>query len=223
VNIGLLGGSFDPIHQGHIYIAERVLELFSLDQVWFLVANAPPHKVRQPITSVFHRFAMAAIAAQERRRLLASSWELEKGGVSFTIKTLEGLSQERPGDRFCFVAGSDSLEEIHLWREYDRLLTKYCFVFVQRPGSEVLLERLSVPDQLKEVIQEYCPETRQKIESGRSFLVDIASPPISSTSIRGYLAARRSPGAGVLSPAVLAYIEKYGLYEQNSTSPEEGS
>ena len=221
MKIGLLGGSFDPVHQGHVYIAQRVLDLFHLDQVWFMVANAPPHKLRQPITSGYHRFAMAAIATQADDRLLASCWELEKGGASFTIETLDRLKRRRPDDVFCFVAGSDSLAEIHLWRDYDRLLLEHCFIFVQRPGSEVQVDRLSIPDQLKEVIRDYCPEGAQKIQNGCSYLVDIASPPISSTSIRGQLASGRLPGADVLSPGVLAYIAKYGLYEQNARSFEE--
>jgi len=216
VKIGLLGGSFDPVHVGHVYVAERVLAAFALDEIWFLVANAPPHKLRQPITSGYHRFAMATLATQSDDRLLASCWELEKGGASFTIETLDRLKSQRPDDVFCFLAGSDSLAEIHLWRDYDRLLLEHCFIFVQRPGSEVQIDRLPIPGRLKEVIRDNCPEGRQTIQTGCSFLVDIASPPISSTSIRGQLASGRLPGADVLPPGVLAYIEKYGLYEQNA-------
>lgn len=222
MNIGILGGTFDPVHLGHVFIAERARQLFFLDQVWFMVANIPPHKEKGSIGSPFHRYAMTVLALQKHRRLRASAWELERSGPSFTVETLDQLSRCRPQDRFCFIAGSDSLRDLHSWKDYDKLLLQYGLVFVQRPGEGVNLETLSLPGRLKEVIENVCPVTKRPIQPGRSFLIDINPPPFSSTSVREAIAAGRPPASGCLAPAVLAYIGKYRLYEQDSSGTQEG-
>lgn len=222
MKIGILGGSFDPIHTGHVYIGLRVSEVLGLDQVWFMVANVPPHKDKRAISGAYHRYAMTVLALEEHTRLLASTWELERKGRCFTIDTLEALARSRPADRFCFIAGSDSLRDLHSWKDYGKLLLEHCCVFVQRPGSEVNIVDLPLPDALKEVIQPICSETHCEIQAGRSFLINLNPPPVSSTAIRETLASGGAPSPDSLPPAVLAYIAKHRLYEDNPSSSEEG-
>ena len=142
MKIGILGGTFDPIHRAHIHIARGTRAAFGLDQVWFMVANLPPHKRKDALTSSFHRFAMTVLGIQADSEFLASDWELKRPGPSYTVETLERLAADFPSHEFCFLAGSDSLRELHLWKDYDKLLQGHCFVFVQRPGAEVNLDEL---------------------------------------------------------------------------------
>ncbi len=218
MKIGILGGSFDPIHRAHVYIAHRVSDVLALDQVWFMVANVPPHKDKRTVSGAYHRYAMTVLALQEHPRLMASTWELEQEGRSFTVRTLESLDRKRPRDRFCFIAGSDSLRDLHSWKDYDKLLVEHCCVFVQRPGSEVNVADLPLAQALKEVIQPICSDTLYEIKAGRSFLINLDPPPISSTAIRETFASGGTPSSDCLSPAVLAYIRKHRLYEDNPSS-----
>jgi nicotinate-nucleotide adenylyltransferase len=215
VIIGILGGTFDPIHEGHLYLAQSVSGLLALDQVWFMVAHIPPHKSRREPLSPFHRYAMTSLALSGRPSFLASTWELERGGRSFTVDTLCELRRSRPADQFCFVAGSDSLRELHLWKEYDRLLAENCFVFVQRPGAEADLSEPGWPGAIKAAVGTAASQTSLTAAPGFSYLLDLQAPPISSTVIRDAIAAGQSPPAGWLAPAVFEYIRKHHLYEPN--------
>jgi len=218
LKIGILGGSFDPIHSGHVYIGLRLCEVLTLDQVWFMVANVPPHKDKRAVSGAYHRYAMTVLALQEHKQLLASTWELEREGRSFTIETLESVGRSWRNDRFCFIAGSDSLRDLHSWKDYDKLLLEHCCVFVQRPGFEVNVAGLPLAQALKEVIQPICSETHHEIQPGRSFLINLNPPPVSSTAIRETLASGGTPSLDWLSPAVLRYINKHRLYEDNPGS-----
>jgi len=222
VKIGILGGSFDPIHQGHVYIALRLIGVFQLDKVWFMVARVPPHKEKKKISASYHRYAMTVLALQEYEQLVASTWELERDAPSFTVNTLSELARTRPADRFCFIAGSDSLRDLHSWKDYGKLLLEHCCVFVQRPSFQVDVAELPLSGTLKEVIQPICSETQYEIQAGRSFLVTLDPPAVSSTAIRDALAAGETPSPQAVSPSVLAYISKYRLYENNRSRPEEG-
>ncbi len=214
MKIGLLGGTFDPIHQGHLHIARKALEVFDLDQVHFLVARVPPHKHGESVTAEWHRFAMAALATFDQPRFRASDFELSRGGPSYTVETLDALRLLHPGHDYCFIAGGDSLKEIHLWRECGRLLREHCFVFIRRPGIEANLAGLEISDSLRNRIQVVCEKEKPSIQPGKSYLVLTDPPPVSSTEVRRSLAAGVAPGPDVVPPRVLAHIQKYRLYEQ---------
>jgi nicotinate-nucleotide adenylyltransferase len=222
VKIGILGGTFDPVHAAHLHLARRVRQVFSLDAVWFMVAHLPPHKEKHAVSSGFHRYAMAVLAVQEEKEIYASSWELERSHTSFTVDTLDTLRNESPEDDFCFIAGSDSLLDIHSWKDCGRLLLEHCFIFVQRPGLEVDLERIPLSGRLKEVIQPVFPDSDKSIQAGRSFLISLDAPPVSSTSIRRAIAAGQLPNADCLPASVLSYILKNRLYEHHPSSSEKG-
>lgn len=221
MRIGILGGTFDPIHQAHLHVARGVRSAFGLDQVWFMVANLPPHKRKEAVTSPFHRFCMTVLGLQGEPDFYASDWELKRPGPSYTVETLGRLSSHFPSHDFCFLAGSDSLRELHLWKDYDKLLRRYCFVFVQRPGAEADLNHLQGADWLRQVIIPVKDNIQSTIQPGCSFLINLQSPPVSSTAIRQMLSEGRLPPEGWVPPAVLSHICKYGVYENNRVNSQE--
>ncbi len=215
MNLGILGGTFDPIHRGHTFIAHRIMEIFSLDQVLFMVSNLRLHKEKVRTTSSFHRYAMVVLDLLYEERLCASLLELEQEGASYTVTTLERLRNHHPKDHFCFIAGSDSLKEIHLWKDYATLLSEHCFVFVQRTRSEADLEQLKISESARTTIKVVSASDKPIIQTGQSFLINIEAPPISSTNIRRAMAAGQTPDPESVSAPVLQYIREYRLYERN--------
>ncbi|MDA2927310.1 nicotinate-nucleotide adenylyltransferase [Acidobacteria bacterium AH-259-G07] len=222
MKIGILGGTFDPIHRGHSYVARAVSKILSLDRVLFVVSYYPPHKEKREITSPFHRYAMTVLDLINDKILYPSRWELDHKKLSFTIETLQYFTSHHPEHEYCFIAGSDSLKEIHLWKDCGTLLGKHCFLFVQRPGTEVDLEELKIPPSLRQNIQVLCESGKPSIRPGQSFLITLNAPPISSTSIRKIIASGRWPSSEMISPSVLQYIKKHRLYEENQDCSEEG-
>ncbi len=215
MRIGILGGTFDPIHQGHTYLAKEVLKIFKLDRVLFMISRLPPHKPGGEISSPFHRYAMVVLALLGQKRLYTSQWELLRGRFSYTVDTLRHFARTQPQHLYCFIAGSDSLKEIHLWKDYDRLLRKYTLIFVQRPGARIKLQELTIPGPLKGAIKIVQDGERPAIQAGQSFLVSLDPPPISSTSIREMIVAGKEPSQRWVSPSVLRYLQKHRLYERN--------
>lgn len=221
MKIGILGGTFDPVHRGHSYIAAEVLRIFRLDRVLFLVARRPPHKGKQEISGPFHRYAMVVLEIWGQEPLFACPWELMQEKTCYTIQTLDHFASCYPRDQFCFIAGTDSLKEIHLWREYGRLFQEHCLIFVQRPGAEVDLEQLQIPHSTKEAITLVDSSSPvPAVAAGRSYLIHLNPPPVSSTAIRRALARGEALPKGSLSPVVYEYIRKYKLYEKNQEGPE---
>jgi len=214
LKIGILGGTFDPIHLGHCHLARSVSKIFDLNRVLFMVSNRPPHKGKRELASSFHRFAMTEIGLLDRNGFCPSRWELDRDKPSYTIKTLHHFSSKYTADEFCFIAGSDSLQEIYLWKNCVELLTKYSFVFVQRPGTKVGPAELKLLGPLKRNIQVVCEKERPMIGPGQSFLTDINALPVSSTLIRKMIRSGQKPSSNMVSPFVLRYIKKHRLYEK---------
>jgi nicotinate-nucleotide adenylyltransferase len=213
VKIGVLGGTFDPIHSGHTHIAREVARVLDLDQVVFMVAKSPPHKLSEEISSAFHRYAMVVLELMKEERFFVSTLELLRERPSYTVETMRELSLLYPDDQLCFIAGSDSLQELHLWYEYDKLLSRHSLVFVQRPGAEVDLEELEISSNLKDSIRLVEDEGVFDIQEGRSFCLSLDAPPVSSTEIRRLIASGKRPAGNIVSPQVDQYIRKYRLYE----------
>ncbi|MFQ5738427.1 MAG: nicotinate-nucleotide adenylyltransferase [Acidobacteriota bacterium] len=212
MKIGILGGTFDPIHQGHIQVARKVLRVFELDRILFMVARLPPHKQEVPITNPFYRYAMVALATAAESAMLACPWELQRQGASYTVDTMEHFSSHYPENSYCFIAGSDSLKEIHLWEDYDTLLRRFCFIFVQRPGIEVSLDQVEIGAELKRNVRVISKNDRPSIEPRSSFLIQLNPPDIQSTAIREAILCGHSPGPDILSASVLQFISKHRLY-----------
>ena len=220
MKFGILGGAFDPVHRGHTYVARKVVEIFDLDCVFFMISNFAPHKERSELSSAYHRYAMVVLEVLNEPRLYCSQLELQRQSC-YTIDTLNYFAMHYPQHRHCFIAGTDALREIHLWKDYGRLLREYSFIFVQRPGSQVDLKELKIPESLQETIQVVCEEEKPAIQSGRSFLISLDAPPLSSTSIRKMISSGMSPSGDFISLPVLQYIQKHRLYETNKKRSEE--
>ncbi len=211
--IGILGGTLDPIHLGHVEAAVAARRAMHLDRVIVLPSRVPPHRQHQPLASPYHRFAMAALAVNPLERLMVSDLELCAPGPSYTADTLTRLhgSGLTPSQIF-FITGADAFAEIATWRRYPEVLDLAQFVVVSRPGDAVSTMRERLPD--------LAPRMRDD-EAGRAgddktliFLVDAPTPDVSSTGIRRRL---RDGGSlrGLVPPAVEEHILRHGLYVNN--------
>ncbi len=212
--IGILGGTFDPIHWGHLDIADVAVSELKLSRLFVITSNVPPHRP-QPLASSYHRFAMVALALLDRPDWRAADLELRHDAPSFTSRTLE-LFHERGylSSELFFVIGADAFAEIASWRDYPKILDAAHFAVVSRPGSSVkelprrlprLADRMARPP-LDEVAQ----------IDPLIILIDAPTADVSSTAIRERLAARESI-AGLVPPHVQQHIEHHGLY--TSTMP----
>src|SRR5687767_6823265 len=136
--IALYGGSFDPVHVGHMAVARELSRLFALDEVLFIPAHVAPHKRGRRVSSPLHRYAMLALATQGEPRFRVSTVELDAPERPFTVDTLTSLlAASGPGVRLFFVMGADSWAEITTWREWERVLTLTDQLVVTRPGYEI--------------------------------------------------------------------------------------
>jgi nicotinate-nucleotide adenylyltransferase len=192
---GILGGTFDPIHLGHLEAADAARKQLDLDRVLLLPSRTPPHRSVEPRASVYHRFAMTALAAAERG-MLASDLELLREGPSYTALTLEALHRDgyTPGQLF-FITGSDAFAEISTWYDYPRLFELANFAVVSRPGYPTVIPR-------------FPPLTTS---STSVIAVEANTPDVSSTEIRRRVAAGESID-GLVAASVASHIERHRLY-----------
>ena len=213
--VAIYGGTFDPVHNGHIEVARGALQLFELDQVLFVPACVPPHK--SDISSAFHRFAMLALATEHEPLLRLSTIELDEPGRPYAVDTVERMQKEI--GRNChlfFMIGADSWFEITTWHEWQRLLKMCDLIVVTRPGyklsGNVPPEAANVAD-VRGMSRQEILELVKSSKETRTFFTDAAMTDISATKIR---AAARSRDTDKLRemvpPPVANYIEKYELY-----------
>ncbi len=187
--MGILGGTFDPPHLGHTALAQGVRRGLGLHRVLFLVANVPWQKTAdQVVTPAEDRFAMAAAAVAGEEGLVASRLELDRGGVTYTVDSLEQLRRERPQDELFLIVGSDVVARLASWHRADELDTMCAIVAVVRPGA---------PRNNRPGVQ----------------WVDVITPDVSSTAIRARVAAGESID-GLVAPAVGEYIVNHDLYRR---------
>jgi nicotinate-nucleotide adenylyltransferase len=191
---GILGGTFDPIHLGHLEAAEAARQRLQLDRVMLLPSRTPPHRSVEPRASVFHRFAMTALSAAERG-MLASDLELRREGPSYTAMTLEALHREgyTPGQLF-FITGSDAFAEISTWYDYPRLFELSNFAVVSRPGYPIAIPASPMPTSSTAVV-----------------VIEANTPDVSSTEIRRRVAAGESIH-GLVARSVADHIGRHRLY-----------
>ena len=208
--IGILGGTFDPIHLGHIETARAARRTLGLDRVVLVPSRLPPHRPGEPVASSFHRFAMAALCASDCDWMAVSDHELQAPGPSFTARTLDYLraSGLRPSQMF-FITGADAFAEIETWHRYPEVLDLAHFAVVSRPGTPVG----TLPERLPLLRQRFIvADGRASIgDARRIFLIDAQTPDISSTDVRRRLTEGGSVN-GLLSPAVERHILRHGLY-----------
>lgn len=218
--VGLFGGTFDPIHCGHIRAAEEVLKRFSLDKILFIPSFIPPHKERTGIAPAGDRLRMVELACREEPRFAASSIEVDAGEKSYSIITLEKVKRIYPGAWTFFVLGVDAFLEIETWREYKQVLEECLFIVISRPGY-----RLGQKDGLlggpgvKKVHRVSKSEkiSDDLLRSRRIFLLSIPALDISSTEVRRRI-ERGETIKGLVPDAVGDYIHSHNLYREHRRS-----
>jgi nicotinate-nucleotide adenylyltransferase len=200
--IGLFGGSFDPIHAGHVAPVRAARAALGLERVFFLPTAHPPHKAARRFAPALARFAMVELALLGEEGLFVSTHELG-GQPSYTVETLEHFHAELPGADLHLIVGSDSLAEIESWRRWRELPRLARLVVLRRPGSEGALRPESLPRELDAARQ-----------AGRLLTVEHEPVPVSATALRAVLSSGGAPPAGSLHPLVLDYARKYRLYDE---------
>lgn len=204
MRIAILGGTFDPIHNGHLAAAQAVAATFQVDEVHFVPAFSPPHKPTRGITSPFHRFAMVALATVSFDRFLTSTIEVDALEKRYTVETLESMQQLYPGAELLFITGTDMYQEIETWKDYRRLFELAHLVIVNRPGFKFRED--VAPFQILREQQTVSLPNRPTV-----FYLPFVEQPISSTAIRN----DRREGREIkqwLPSLVWSYIERNKLY-----------
>jgi nicotinate-nucleotide adenylyltransferase len=220
--IALYGGTFDPVHDGHLAVARELLKLFSLDEVLFIPAHVAPHKRNVPPVSPYHRYAMLALATKDEPRFRISTVELDEPRKPYTVETILRL-RDALGGQLVFVMGADSWDEITTWREWERLLSLVATIVVTRPGYELRTDH--VTDAVRERIVDLRGEVREQDVraaemSGepRIYFTDVVKMEIASSDIRRVVraagAGERLEGSIQVPQPVAEYIKKYRLYKE---------
>lgn len=193
MKVGIMGGTFDPIHLGHLLAGERVREAIGLDEVWFMPSYIPPHKHMAPEALSEHRWNMVCLAIENHPQFRPLDIELIRQGTSYTYDTLRQLREQHPQVEFYFIIGGDMVQYLPKWYKIEQLVHLTSFVGLERAGVSIEWQR--IPANLRE----------------RITMVPMPALAISSTEIR----TRRKQGLSVrymVSEPVFQYIEEHNLY-----------
>jgi nicotinate-nucleotide adenylyltransferase len=232
MNIGIFGGTFDPVHRGHLALARAALEQYKLHRVHFVAANIPPHKQRQPLSPFVHRFAMLALATAEEKTFVPSLLEapedvvpIRKGAEkpgdtrpNYTIDTVRRLKRSfKTSDRLFLLVGMDAFADIAKWHEAEALFRECEFVVASRPGYSLADVANALPESLRPRAEVTRPFQKQAatgdlvLKGATIHLLADLKQPASATAIRQAAAAGKPLGRFV-EAAVGEYIRKMGLY-----------
>jgi len=235
MNIGLFGGTFDPVHRGHMTLARAALERHKLNRIYFVPANNPPHKQRQPLAPFLHRYAMLALATAQEKAFVPSLLEApdESGNASrkervlkpnYTIDTVLRLKQSiKNSDKIFLLIGIDAFADIATWHQPEALFRECEFVVASRPGYSLADVANALPQKLRPKPEVTHPFRKQAatgslVLTGVTIhLLDGVHQPVSATAIRQAAAAGKSLGRFV-DAAVADYIKKMRLYKQSSAA-----
>jgi nicotinate-nucleotide adenylyltransferase len=198
--IGVMGGTFDPIHHGHLVAASEVQAWFDLDEVVFVPTGAPWQKADRHVTEAEHRYLMTVIATASNPRFWVSRVDIDRAGPTYTIDTLRDLAEALPDAELYFITGADALADIFTWRDVEELFALAQFVGCTRPGF--------VMD----------PETLSKIPSDRVTMVEVPALAISSSDVRRRT-MRDEPVWYLVPDGVVQYIGKHHLYPEPARIP----
>lgn len=218
--IGLYGGTFDPIHLGHLEVARKVSRLFEIDELWFVLAQLAPHKQSRAVTSALHRYAMLALATQDEARFRISTFELDAPGRCYTVDTLAHFKTKWGGSAdLYFVMGADSWSEINSWRDCDRLLALTNHIVVSRPGYQLGTDHISTEVaarivDLRRMETAHASETIEKEQGEKIFITDAVMTDVSATDIRKAAWEAGGKLTDMVTSPVAEYIRKYELYRE---------
>jgi nicotinate-nucleotide adenylyltransferase len=233
MNIGLFGGTFDPIHKGHLALAQAARQRGDLARIYFVPTNVPPHRASQPVASYFHRYAMTALATQGEKAFLPSLLEAPgefilhdkksaRGSVAsspnYSIDTIRRLKQSlKKSDRLFFLIGVDAFKDVAKWREAEALFAECAFVIASRPGFSLADVAGALPEKLRPRIEATKPFARQPAKGDLVLpgvtlhLLDDVNQKISATEIREAVRAKR-PIRRLVPESVEEYVKKEALY-----------
>lgn len=196
-----MGGTFDPIHYGHLIIAEESRREFCLDKVVFVPAGRPPHKKEYTVTDAEHRYALTVLATASHRDFVCSRIEIERQQPSYSIDTIREIKESyAPGTKIYFITGADAIAEILTWHQHEKLKSMCKFIAATRPGYN-----------LRELKDRLPPEYMDQI-----VLLETPGVHVSSTELRERVAAG-NPIKYMVPETVEIYIEKHGLYRTEKT------
>ncbi|MBD0372321.1 MAG: nicotinate (nicotinamide) nucleotide adenylyltransferase [Pyrinomonadaceae bacterium] len=221
--IALYGGTFDPVHNGHMSVAHALLQLFALDEVVFIPAHVAPHKRDQFVSPALKRYAMLALATQAEARMRVSTFELDAPERPYTVETLARM-KERYGQeaRLFFVMGADSWTDIKTWREWERVLKLTNHIVMTRPGYE--LEAAHVTDEIRERMVDIrgvgAEEIARRVDESdaeKIYVTDAVQMAVSATQVRKLVRLGLDKEWPALVPQPVAeFIEKYRLYRDKA-------
>jgi nicotinate-nucleotide adenylyltransferase len=233
MKIALFGGTFDPVHLGHIAVAHAAAEKFGLGRVYFVPADLPPHKQKRPLTDFQHRFAMLALATADDPRFVPSLLDAHTGQPNYSIDTVRRLkSALKKNDKLYFLIGIDAFKDIATWRQPEELLAEVEFIVVSRPGFSLADVGRALPASLRptELMMRAMRQQRANgtiaLMGATIHLLDEVREKVSSTQIRAAAGKSVKQLSRYVPPQVAEYIKKENLYvspaskESASASPD---
>jgi len=229
MNIGLFGGTFDPVHKGHLALARAALERCKLHRICFVPANIPPHKQKQPLTPFVHRFAMLALATADEKAFVPSMLEApdettpirkeRQEKPNYSIDTVRRMKQSfKTSDKLFLLIGMDAFADISKWHQAEALFRECEFIVAGRPGYSLADVANALPESLRPRAEVTKPFHKQAatgdlvLPGVTLHLMGDLHQPASATAIRAAAAAGKPLGRFV-EPAVAGYIKKMGLYK----------
>jgi nicotinate-nucleotide adenylyltransferase len=220
--VGVLGGTFDPVHEGHLAVARAAIRALNLERLAFVPAGDPLHRPDRPRASGYHRMEMLRRAADdalggEPCRVEVSDLEVFRDGPSFTYDTLLAFqAQGLTPVQMIFITGADAFAEIETWHRYPEVLNAAHFAVVPRPGSTLASLRQKLPGLASRMIE---PKQLDDADAPRIILVAAETPAIAATDIRAR-AGRGESLEGLVPASVAAYIEQHALYGDEPDAPD---
>jgi nicotinate-nucleotide adenylyltransferase len=225
MRIALFGGTFDPVHLGHLAIARAAAEKFDLGLIYFVPADLPPHKQKRKLTDFQHRFAMLALATAEDKRFVPSLLDAPSGAPNYSVETVRRLkSRLGKSDKLYFLIGMDAFKDISTWRQPVRLLKECDFIVAARPGHSLADVGRALPGAIRPAEAELRTLARQAsgtidLPGATIHLLDEVRERVSSTQVRAAGQKSLRQLSRLLPRLVAEYIKKEHLYPESHAAP----
>lgn len=224
MRVALFGGTFDPVHLGHLAVARGATERFDLSTVYFAPANVPPHKQKQPLTDFQHRFAMLALATANDKRFVPSLIDAPRGGPNYSVDTVRRLKMQlKKSDKLYFLIGMDAFKDIGAWHKPEELLQECEFIVASRPGfsladvGNALPEKLRPSDAVLKTMRNQRVNGTIALPGATIHLLPDVHERVSSTQIRAAASRSVTQLSRYVPRTVAEYIKKEQLYSPRAT------